>query len=243
MVFDDSTAAIDAGTEQRIRAALRSHGSDRVTIIIAHRLGSLMHADRILFLEDGEIVERGTHAELLALGGRYRALHDLQLTPTEALGMMREQVEIGGRDPTSERGGRPPRAVVGSTRIEEEIFGRAFDGQILGRIWAFVRPYRPQMLIAVAAVLTFTATQLAIPLIIRHAIDRGMGPGANPSVLAWSFAAFAVAILVNYAASWVQETVVGRAAENVLSDMRRAMFAHLQRVSLSASWTRPRSGG
>ena len=59
-----------------------------------------------------------------------------------------------------------------------------------------------------------------------------MGPGANPSVLAWSFAAFAVAILVNYAASWTQETVVGQAAENVLSDMRRAMFAHLQRVSL-----------
>ncbi|MFO1142485.1 MAG: ABC transporter ATP-binding protein [Amaricoccus sp.] len=146
--------------------------------------------------------------------------------------MMREQVETGGRDPTSERGGRPPRAVVGSTRIEEEIFGRAFDGRILSRIWAFVRPYRAQMLIAVAAVLTFTLTQLAIPLIIRHAIDRGMGPGADPRVLAWSFAAFAAAILVNYAASWTQETVVGQAAENVLSDMRRAMFAHLQRVSL-----------
>ncbi|MFO1209756.1 MAG: ABC transporter ATP-binding protein [Amaricoccus sp.] len=84
MVFDDSTAAIDAGTEQRIRKALKSHGRDRVTIIIAHRLGSLMHADRILFLDEGAIVEQGTHAELLALGGRYRALHDLQLTPQEA---------------------------------------------------------------------------------------------------------------------------------------------------------------
>ncbi len=84
MIFDDSTAAIDAGTEQRIRASLRSHGKDRVTFIIAHRLGSLMHADRILFLEHGEVVESGTHAELLALGGRYRALHDLQLTPAEA---------------------------------------------------------------------------------------------------------------------------------------------------------------
>jgi ATP-binding cassette subfamily B protein len=85
MVFDDSTAAIDAGTEQRIRSALRQYSRERVTIIIAHRLGSLMHADRILFLDDGRIVESGTHAELLALGGRYRALHDLQLHPADDL--------------------------------------------------------------------------------------------------------------------------------------------------------------
>ena len=146
---------------------------------------------------------------------------------------MREQVETGGRDPTSERGARPPRAVVGSARIEEEIFGRAFDGKVVQRIWRFVRPYRLQMAVAVAAVLTFTATQLMIPLIIRHAIDLGMVPGADPGVLRWSFAAFAAAIAVNYAASYVQESVVGKAAENVLFDMRRAMFAHLQRVSLS----------
>ena len=148
--------------------------------------------------------------------------------------MIREQTEAGGRDPSSERGGRPPRAVVGSTRIEEEIFGRAFDGQIVRRIWSFVRPYRTQVLIAVAAVLLFTATQLCIPLIIRHAINRGMEPGgAGSAALNWSFAAFAVAILLNFAASYLQESVVGKAAENVLFDMRRGMFAHLQRVSLS----------
>jgi len=81
LIFDDSTAAIDAGTESRIRSALRGYGADRVTLIVAHRLGSLMHADRILFMEDGRIVEQGTHDELLALGGRYRALHDLQMRP------------------------------------------------------------------------------------------------------------------------------------------------------------------
>jgi ATP-binding cassette subfamily B protein len=81
MVFDDSTAAIDAATEQRIRAAMRKYAADRVTIIVAHRLSSLMHADQIFFVEDGRIVERGTHAELLALGGRYKALYDLQVRP------------------------------------------------------------------------------------------------------------------------------------------------------------------
>jgi len=89
MVFDDSTAAIDAGTEHRIRSAIRRYAKDRVTMIIAHRLSSLMHADLILFLEDGRIVERGTHEELLALGGRYRALYDLQTRPTEDIAIER----------------------------------------------------------------------------------------------------------------------------------------------------------
>ena len=83
LIFDDSTAAVDAGTEQRIRTTIQAKASERVTIIVAHRLNSLMHADRILFLVKGQIVEQGSHAELLALGGRYRTLHDLQIRPEE----------------------------------------------------------------------------------------------------------------------------------------------------------------
>ena len=82
MIFDDSTAAIDAGTEQRIRASLREVTRQCATIIIAHRLSSLMHADEILFLDQGRVVERGSHAELLALCGRYAALYELQARRT-----------------------------------------------------------------------------------------------------------------------------------------------------------------
>ncbi len=83
IVFDDSTAAIDAATEQRIRSAMRRFAKDRVTIIIAHRLSSVMHADQILFVENGEIVERGTHEELLVKARRYEALHNLQTRPRD----------------------------------------------------------------------------------------------------------------------------------------------------------------
>lgn len=87
MVFDDSTAAIDAGTEHRIRSAIRRYAANRVTLIISHRLSSLLHADTILFLDGGKIIEQGSHEELLAKGGRYRALYDLQTRPTEDIEM------------------------------------------------------------------------------------------------------------------------------------------------------------
>ena len=138
------------------------------------------------------------------------------------------------RDEESEdRTRKPPRAVVGSHREEEEIFGKAYDPKIARRIWSFVKPYQAQIYISVAAVLVFTASQLLIPLVIRYAIDNGMKPGADPMVLVWTALAFAVVILLNFGANWVQETVVGKVAEHVLFDMRRAMFAQLQRVSLS----------
>jgi len=125
------------------------------------------------------------------------------------------------------------RAVVGSNRVEEEIFGRVFDGKVTQRIWQFVRPYKRQVAISVAAVVTYTGTQLTIPLLISYAIDYGMAPEAPHSVLLKILAIFAVIVIINFISSRVQELVTGRMAENVLFDIRRAMFGHLQRVSLS----------
>ena len=78
LVLDDSTSSVDAGTDARIRSALREHTGVQTTIIIAHRLSSLIHADEIIVLETGSVIERGTHEELLALGGHYKLLWDLQ---------------------------------------------------------------------------------------------------------------------------------------------------------------------
>lgn len=82
LVFDDSTAAVDATTERRIREEIRSGAAERVTIIVAHRLSSLMHADKILFIDAGRIVESGSHDELIALKGRYHELYELQINPS-----------------------------------------------------------------------------------------------------------------------------------------------------------------
>jgi ATP-binding cassette subfamily B protein len=132
-------------------------------------------------------------------------------------------------------GSRPPRGVVGSqVSHEEEIFGKVYDKGVVLRLWAFVAPYKGQIALAVGAVLAFTLTQLAIPLVIRYAIDNGMKLGTTDHTMLTVIAlAFGFVAVVNYGMSWLQEIVIGRAAERVLSDLRRSMFFHLQKVSLS----------
>ena len=81
LVFDDSTAAVDAVTERKVRDAIAAAGAARTVIVISHRLSALMHADEILVLDAGRIVERGSHAALLKLGGVYADLFALQSRP------------------------------------------------------------------------------------------------------------------------------------------------------------------
>ena len=73
LIFDEATSALDTHTEKEIQANLREVSTGRTTLVIAHRLSTIVDADQILVLEDGVIVERGSHAELLALNGAYAA--------------------------------------------------------------------------------------------------------------------------------------------------------------------------
>jgi len=79
LVFDEATSALDSKTEKAIQAELRELATDHTTLVIAHRLSTIMDADQILVMDQGRIVERGTHAELLQRGEVYAHLWQLQL--------------------------------------------------------------------------------------------------------------------------------------------------------------------
>jgi ATP-binding cassette, subfamily B, heavy metal transporter len=98
LILDEATSALDSHTEREIQTALDMVSRGRTTIVIAHRLSTVITADEIIVLKDGEIAERGAHAELLRAGGLYASMWDRQREATEAeerLRIARESDELG----------------------------------------------------------------------------------------------------------------------------------------------------
>ncbi|MDE5874660.1 MAG: ATP-binding cassette domain-containing protein, partial [Muribaculaceae bacterium] len=78
LILDEATSALDTESERLVQEALERLMRNRTTVVIAHRLSTISNADMICVMNEGEIVERGTHDELIALNGHYRRLVDLQ---------------------------------------------------------------------------------------------------------------------------------------------------------------------
>jgi subfamily B ATP-binding cassette protein MsbA len=85
LILDEATSALDAESERLVQRAIGNLVRDRTTIVIAHRLSTVRRADVIVVMEAGRIIELGTHAELLAQGGQYRKLYELQFADEEDL--------------------------------------------------------------------------------------------------------------------------------------------------------------
>jgi ATP-binding cassette, subfamily B, multidrug efflux pump len=99
LILDDSTSSVDTQTERLIQQALDRLMQGRTTFVIAHRLSTVRRADLILVMQDGRIVERGAHSQLLATGGLYRQIYDLQLRDQE--NFHEEMAELGSNGKNS----------------------------------------------------------------------------------------------------------------------------------------------
>jgi ATP-binding cassette, subfamily B, bacterial MsbA len=84
LILDEATSSLDTESERLVQSAINNVMANRTVLVVAHRLSTILSADRILVLEQGRIVEQGTHRELLALGGRYKYLYDIQFATPNA---------------------------------------------------------------------------------------------------------------------------------------------------------------
>jgi ATP-binding cassette subfamily B protein len=94
LILDEATSSIDAYTELIIKQAMEKALIDRTSIVIAHRLSTVRNADMIVVLEEGRIVEKGTHEELIAEDGLYRKLYDMQFKNASTLDLLRARVNV-----------------------------------------------------------------------------------------------------------------------------------------------------
>ena len=241
LILDDSTSSVDTQTEKMIQEALENLMKGRTTFVIAHRLATVRRADLILVMENGRIVERGTHEELLAQGGLYKAIHDLQLQQTPDLaGVMRSGLEREFRRFDRFKTRMTPCAGATMTTINppayvtqsEEEYDKGYDPKVVSRLSAYARPYAGKLLLAVLLMFSASAAAVAGPYFVKIAIDSGL-TARNYDVLLYTVLAYLAVSLHPVGLHLLSAiNIMAWVGQAVIYDLRTTLFNHLQRLSL-----------
>ena len=151
------------------------------------------------------------------------------------IGASQTPKDTGKRKRKSTLMGEGKRLPPGQYLDIDDVFGPSFDGEVFKRFLGFVTPYKGKVIVGLIAVLAFSLTTLAVPLIVQYAVDDALELGANRNALAWVTGVLVAVATINWASNHIQQVVVGHMSNAMLFDIRRAMFHHLQRVGLSFS--------
>ena len=240
LIMDDSTSSVDTETEYLIRQALAELPAGRTTFIIAHRLRSVQMADLILVMKDGEVVERGTHAELLARDGIYRQLYDLQFQDQEngVEVAVLPRLDAIGEQPTQDKkvshAGKSRSVPVAADRLagsDDIIYGKPYDSRVVSRMVKYFAPYRVALPLTVFATLLYTFTLVVSPYLVGVAEDKyiitGNLGGLNMIVLL-----FVGNAILNGAAYYAQIRAEACLGQSILLNLRSQIFDHIQRLSV-----------
>jgi ATP-binding cassette subfamily B protein len=239
LIMDDSTSGVDPETEYEIQQALAELAANCTTFIIAHRLRSVQRADLILVLEDGQIVERGKHEELLARGGIYKQLYDLQFRYQEpsVIGnvpkIMAEPVSTISHG--EEHGGTPAateqKLDSNLSDSDDVIFGKPYDSNVVSRLAKYFTPYRVALPLTIAATLLYSFTIIANPFLVGTAENKYIVVG-NIQGLNFIMLFFLGNAILFWASYYAQIRAEAKLGQGILLNLRSQIFDHVQRLSV-----------
>jgi ATP-binding cassette subfamily C protein CydCD len=245
LVLDEALSSVDAESEALIQDALEGLMRGRTTLIFAHRLSSVIGADRILVLEHGTIAEEGTHAELMARGGLYHRLMAMQAErSTEDVTLVADgSAASNGTAAAAVAASGDARDAAEATAVEAEptegivrAEGMTWP-QLIRALLGMVAAYRVRLgvtfALGVARVAALIGVGFLSALIVR-AVARGAPVGGL--VVALAFVAPLAGIL-----HWIESWLAHDMAYRLLADMRLQMFHSLDRLA-PAYFTRRRAG-
>jgi ATP-binding cassette subfamily C protein CydCD len=234
LVLDEALSSVDAESEALIQAALDRLMAGRTTLVFAHRLSSVIGADRILVLDGGRVVEEGTHDDLLARGGAYARLMAAQARDGAAANggaapaapaartAAGDGAGTGGGEPAAEGGGEP-----GEADAEAIVQGHVGWGPVLRVLLAKTRGYRGRLgltfVLGVARVAALVGVGVLSALAVR-AVEHGAPTGA---LLAALLLVAPLAGVLHWVESWLAHDVAYR----LLTDMRLAVFRKLDALA------------
>jgi ATP-binding cassette, subfamily B, bacterial len=239
IIMDDTTSSVDTETEYFIQQSLAGLLAGRTTFIIAQRLRSVQLADLILVLKDGEIVERGTHQQLLSDGGFYQQLYTLQFQyqegwsePVTAAATSGEEPGApGGEETAAEARPRPGQLSSSLTRSDDVVFGKAYDSSVVARMIKYFAPFKVALPLTIASTLLYTFSIVASPRLAGDAVGAVQTANmAGLNLIVLLFLGNAILHLVAYYTQIRAEAAVG---QGILLTLRRQLFSHVQRLSVS----------
>jgi ATP-binding cassette subfamily B protein len=240
IIMDDVTSSVDMGTEYLLRQALDALLAGRTTFIIAQRLRSVQMADLILVLEDGQVVERGTHAQLITRDSFYSRLYSLQLQYQE--GWRRDESELPSTEaeiapvPSKETPVLPVISRTGSKNrlsdTDDIIFGKPYDSRVVMRMAKYFSQHKAMVLITIISTIFYTVSLVASPYLVGLAINKYITAGdlAGLNIAIFFFLGNAVLNLISFYGQIRAEATIGL---RILLRLRRQVFSHLQRFSIS----------
>ncbi|MGX9393917.1 thiol reductant ABC exporter subunit CydC (plasmid) [Nitrobacteraceae bacterium UC4446_H13] len=235
LVLDEALSSVDADNEAIIQEALSNLTRNRTSIVLAHRLSSVIDADKIIVLEDGRIVEEGSHSKLIAVEGSYRRLMIDQIEQDNDLLIDLSDVSLAGASP---RLAASTKAVA--TRVEtegERIANRLSAFAVLKTLFRFIVPWRRHLLLTVISGVGRVFALVAVSALSALAVVAVKESEPFGTYLAWMAALVLLAAFLQWNESWRSHDMAYR----LLAEMRVDLYRSLEKLA-PAYLLRRRSG-